>query len=42
MIAASNAHVLSYDNLSNLRLADEFARLATGAGFPAPSRAVRV
>jgi hypothetical protein len=33
MIAASNAHVLSYDNLSNLRLADEFARLATGAGF---------
>ncbi len=33
MIAASNAHVLSFDNLSHVRLADDLARLATGSGF---------
>jgi hypothetical protein len=33
MIAAANAHLISYDNLSHLRLTDELSRLATGAGF---------
>lgn len=33
MIAASNSHLLSFDNLSSVRLADELSRLATGAGF---------
>ena len=34
-IAASNAHLLSYDNLSGLspQLADAFCRVATGGGF---------
>ena len=33
MIAASNGHLLAFDNLSTVRLSDEFSRLATGAGF---------
>jgi hypothetical protein len=33
MIAASNSFLLSYDNLSHIRLADELSRLSTGAGF---------
>jgi hypothetical protein len=33
MIAASNSHILAFDNLSHVRLADDLSRLATGAGF---------
>ena len=32
MIAASNSHILAFDNLSHVRLADDLSRLATGAG----------
>jgi hypothetical protein len=33
MIQASNSHLVSYDNLTHIRLADDLSRLATGAGF---------